>query len=278
MPDIFDVDPLEKFMCLLTGVSGGGKSVAIGSFLDLGSVYFLDFDGRMASVANYYKKRGLKEGQLTYDTYGPHNLYDAVKKLDGFIDYCPHVAIAVDSFTAMTVTAVIYSLKQRMAKGGLFLPSESKGNMVIPDWDEYKGETVCATMMLDMCKAIAAKGIKVFWTAHPIVSTKITAGKDAGEKDKYGVQTRYACYGQKTDSLIPIYFNEVYNLTTEYNWETEKNKRWIFTQPNGTVGAKTALDLPAKMEWTEKSFYQVLMSNLKGEKPIEETKPSTSTW
>lgn len=274
---MFDVDPFDKFMALLTGVSGGGKSVAIASFLELGSIYFLDFDGRMASVSNWYKKRGLKQGQLTYDTIGPDNLYFGVEKLNSFIDYCPHVAVAVDSFTAMTVTAVMYSLKSRIKKGGLFVPTESKGNMVIPDWDEYKGETVCATMMLDMCKAIAAKGIKVFWTAHPITSVKITAGKDAGEKDKYAVQTRYAAYGQKTDSLIPIYFNEVYNLTTEYDWEAEKNKRWIFTQPNGTVGAKTALDLPFKMNWTDKSFYQVLMANLKGE--VNEVEPKKlSSW
>src|SRR5678815_4956359 len=201
MPDMMDVEPLQKYMVLMTSPSGGGKSIAIASFMELGSVYFFDFDGRMASVASWFKKRGLKPGQLQYDTYGPGNLYDAMQKLDGFIDNCPHAAIAIDSFTSVTISAVTFSLRRRGHKGGTSLPTTSKGDMIVPDWDEYKGETVCVTQMLDLCKQIAAKGVKVFWTAHPIVSTKIEQGV-GGAKDKYGKQTRYAAYGQKTDSLI----------------------------------------------------------------------------
>jgi len=249
MADILDIDPMQKFMAMFVGTNGSGKSVAIGSFKDKGSIYYFDFDGRMASVANWYKQRGLRPGQLQYDTYGPHNLYQAMTKLDSFVDKCPHAAIVIDSFTAVTVTAVMYSLRKREMAGGKSVASRSKGDMILPDWDEYKGEVVCVTQMLDLCKSIAAQGTAVVWTAHPIVSTKIT-GKD------YSLQTRYAAYGGKTDSLIPIYFDEIYNFVTEWDPNTDTIKRYCLTQPMAGVNAKTALNLPAKIEWTDKNFYQ----------------------
>lgn len=253
--DMIDVDPLGKFMALLTGHNGSGKSVAIASWMKRGPVFFFDFDGRMASVANWYKQRGLPRGLLKYQTFGPDNIYEAYKLLESFIEYCPYSAIAIDSFTAVTVSAVTFSLRRRGNKGGVSLPTTSKGDMVIPDWDEYKGETVYVTMMLDICKTLAANGIAVFWTAHPITSTKIE--KVAGGADRYGKQTRYAAYGNKTDSLIPIYFNEIYHFTTEYDFRTNSNKRWCFTQPNGEINAKTALNLPVQIEWTDGNFYDI---------------------
>lgn len=279
MSDIFDIGPLDKFMCLATGSSGAGKSVAIASWLDKGPIYTFDFDGRMNSVANWYMQRGLKRGQLLYDTYGPDNLYQAMEKLDKFLDYCPFAAISIDSFTAVTISAVTFSLKQRMKKGGQSLPTTSKGDLIIPDFDEYKGETVCVTMMLDFCKSIAAKGIAVFWTAHPITSLKI-------EGKKYSVQTRYAAYGDKSSSLIPIYFNEVYHFATEFDAINGARKRICLTAPDGEVNAKTALNLPVKINWTDANFYRILSdlveeNKFKGEyskdevKKLIETKPDS---
>lgn len=271
MPDMMDINPLDSFMALFTGANGSGKSIAIASWMKKGSVYFFDFDGRMASVSNWYKQRGLKQGQLVYDTWGPSNIFEAYQKLEGFLTYCPHAAIVIDSFTAVTVSAVTFSLRRRGAKGGLNLPTTSKGDMIIPDWDEYKGETMYVTMLLDICKALAAKGIAVFWTAHPITSTKIEAGAGAGGKDKYTKQTRYAAYGAKTDSLIPIYFNEIYHFTQEFDFAKNDNIRWCFTGSNGEVTAKTALNLPIQIDWTYGNFYEIFSQKVnEGQRKIDE--------
>lgn len=275
MPDIYDIQSLQKYMALFQGPNGTGKSIALGSFLDKGSIYYFDFDGRMQSVGNWFKQRGLKKGQLSYDTYGPDNLFDAMVKMNEFLDYCPHAVVAIDSFTALTVTAVMFQLKRRAGKSGKSLPTTSKGDLVIPDWDEYKGETVCVTQLLDMSKGLAAKGVAVIWTAHPIVSTKI-------EGDKYTKQTRYAAYGMKTDSLLPIYFDEIYNFATEWSWEKQANIRWCFAKPSSHENAKTALNLPDKFDWTDKNFYQefsrlvkegdeIAFGNSKQGESIEET-------
>lgn len=290
MADILDIDPLEKFMCMLTGHNGSGKSVLIGSWLKRGSIYFFDYDGRMAAVANWYKQRGLKAGQLQYDTYGPkrivdqrtgnpkvYNIYDAVMKLKSFIeDGCPHAAIAIDSFTAVTVSAVMYQLYQRQGKENTKdAPSFSKGGLIIPDWDEYKGETVYVTLLLDMCKALAASGVAVFWTAHPITSTKIEAGTKPGEKDSYTKQTRYAAYGNKADSLIPIYFNEIWHLTSRFDWSSSISRRYVWTTPRDEVNAKTALNLPSEIDWTslkpeDPDFYDILQDLVRQQRREDE--------
>lgn len=267
--DLFDLNPLDKYMALFTGASGSGKSVAIGSWLDKGSVYYFDFDGRMNSVANWYQRRGLKKGQLLSDVYGPDNLYQAMEKLDSFLDKCYHAAVVIDSFTAVTISAVTFSLKQRMKKGGNSLPTTSKGDLIIPDFDEYKGETVCVTMMLDMCKSLASKGTAVFWTAHPVQSLKI-------EGKNYSIQTKYAAYGEKSSSLIPIYFNEVYHFITPFDPIDGKRTRVCLTAPEGEVNAKTSLNLPPKIDWTNGNFYQIL-SKLIEENKFKETKENDLT-
>lgn len=276
MPDIIEVSHFDKFMAMFTGPSGGGKSIAIGSWRERGSVYYFDFDGRMASVASWHKSRGLKQGQLVYDTYGPDNLFDAFQKIKSFVqEGCPYETIVIDSFTALTVSAVMFSLNRRMGKGTRDQPTTTKGDMIVPDWDEYKGETVFATMMLDYSKTLAARGIHVIWTAHPITSTKIEA-KPGESGEKYSKQTRYACYGQKTDSLTSIYFDEVYHFTIATSLEDGRKERVCLTQPYGEIGAKTALPLPSKIIWTDKDFFPLFKDNLGGvvNEVIKEGKPS----
>lgn len=253
MPDIFDIDPTKNYFAFYVGPNGSGKSIAIGSWMKQGSIYYFDFDGRMNSVANWYKQRGLQAGQLTYDTYGPTNLYDSYEKLSRFAESCPHTAIVVDSFTAVTVSAVNYSIRKRSGKGGVNAPKNSKGEMIIPDWDEFNGEAMFVTMALDLCKQIAANGTAVFWTGHPVVRTKIEAS-GGGKIGKVSHQTKYAAFGTKSDSLVPIYFNEIYHFYTEWDYENQRPMRICQTQPEGDIAAKTALNLPVKFEWTNQDF------------------------
>lgn len=253
MPDLTSVKSLKKFMALFVGANGSGKSIAIASWKKLGKVYYFDFDGRMASVYNWHSQRGLRDGQIDYDTYGPHNLYEAYQKMAAFTSNCPYSAVVLDSFTAMTISAVMFSLHQRSSKGGKDINAFSKGNMIIPDWDEWNGEAVFITQMLDFSKTLAAKGTAVFWTAHPIQRTKI-------EGRQYSLQTNYAAYGHKSTALLPIYFDEIYSFITDWDPPTGVNKRICHTQPHDGVNAKTALNLPSQFEWTDSDFYEILKS------------------
>lgn len=269
--DILDIDPTKKYMAFYVGPNGSGKSIAIASWMALGSVYFFDYDGRMNSVANWYKQRGLKSGQLLYDTYGPENLYDAIEKLREFTSSCPHAAIVIDSFTAATITAVTFSMYRRMAggQGSKNYPKITKGEMPVPDWDEWNGETMYVTMMLDMCKQIASSGTAVFWTGHPVERMKI---EEVQGRQSITYQTKFAAFGHKSDSLIPIYFNEIYGFTSEIDVSNGKVYKVCRTQPYAQIIAKTALNLPAKLDWTDKNFREIFLQNIgKKEQEIPKT-------
>ena len=261
MADLFDADPLRNYMALYVGPNGAGKSIAIASFKKKGSIYYFDFDGRMNSVVNWYRSKGLKRGQLIADTYGPHNAFEAFTKLEEFANFCPHAAIVIDSFTAVTVTAVTFSLKRRLGKGAESSPKTTKGDLIIPDWEEWNGEATYVVMLLDLCKAIAAQGVNIFWTAHPVQRTKIEA--DGTRVGRVSTQTKYAAFGMKSDSLIPIFFNEIYYFMTEFDYQTEKTKRLCITQPYGEVAAKTALRIPTIIDWTDADFYDILSKEIK---------------
>jgi len=272
MPDVLDIDPMKKFMAMFIGPNGSGKSIAIASWMSEGPIYYFDFDGRMASVTNWYKRRGLKHGQLTYDTYGPENLYDAIEKMKDFVTHCPYAAIVIDSFTAATITAVTWSIYKRMAGGrdSKNYPKITKGEMIVPDWDEWNGEAMYVTMMLDMCKQIASNGTAVFWTGHPVQRMNIT---QQGNTQKIIYQTKLAAFGHKSDSLVPIYFNEIYSFYSSVDIQTNEARRICQTQPHGEINAKTALDLPVMIDWTNGNFREIFLSCLGKEKqPIAVTK------
>jgi hypothetical protein len=270
MPDVFDIDPMSKYMAFYVGPNGCGKSIAIASWKEVGPVYTFDFDGRMNSVVNWYKDKGLKKGELIYDTYGPSNLYDAYTKLKDLVEvHCPYSAVSLDSFTAATITAVTYSIYKRMGKGpnSKDYPKLSKGEMLLPDWDEWNAEAMFVTIMLDLCKQLAARGIAIFWTGHPVQRMNI---KQEGNTQKISYQTKFAAFGHKSDSLIPIYFNEIYHFRPEIDIMTNTVMRKCHTQPAEDVVAKTALNLPKVIDWTNRNFRETFLSCLgKKEQPIE---------
>jgi hypothetical protein len=253
--DLLDLDPLSKFMCFAVGPNGSGKSIAIASWKEKGSIYYFDFDGRMNSVANWSQQRGLKRGQLQSDSYGPMQVYEAYEKMCDFSSSCPHAAIVLDSFTSITIAAVTFSLKTRQGIKGKDAPKMSKGGLMVPDWDEFNGEATYVTMMLDLSRQIAANGTAVFWTAHPVERLKVTAGQ-GGTVSSVGTQTKYAAIGMKSDALVPIYFNEIYHFIK--TWDFERVRYGYVCQTQSTeVAAKTALNLPAQMDWTGvDSFYK----------------------
>jgi hypothetical protein len=57
--------------------------------------------------------------------------------------------VVIDSFTSFSVTCVTFQLDVRSNEDNK-KPQLSKGGLVIPDFDEYKGETTLVTQALDV--------------------------------------------------------------------------------------------------------------------------------
>lgn len=252
-------------MVMLKGDNGSGKTVAAASFP--GPIKFFMFDGsKLDAVKSFYPNRR----DIEYDIYGPRemrvkdvfgnpvHIKDLIQFADEFNklqDHCPYATIVIDSFTSFSVTCVTFQLDVRSAdnKG----TNKSKGGLVIPDFDEYKGETTLVTQTLDVSKILPCH---VIWTAHPLPKLE-TSG--SGNSMKVVKSSSIAAYGAKTAAMAPGYFNEVWHLEAKANPNPGQAPwRNLHTQSLGVEFAKTALPLPPAIDITMKPAFKVIQAYL----------------
>jgi hypothetical protein len=253
MPNVFDIVLGGRIMALFISDNGNGKTVAAGSFP--GPIKFFDFDGRMQPLKLFYPNRK----DITYDLVGMEavrpgpgypgciGFMDFAKEFEDLQDRCPWETVVVDSITALTATAVGFQLgiKSKEGKG-----KKLTSGIQVPSWDEFNGETSVVQQILDVSKVLPCN---VIFTAHP-VDKSIDVGGGTLKKAR-----SIAAYGTKTPSLVPIYFNEIYQFGVEPpNAPNEPAQRFILTQPTGKDMAKTALPLPPRIDITNKPLYPLL--------------------
>lgn len=253
MPNTFDIVLGGRIMALFISDNGNGKTVAAASFP--GPIKFYDFDGRMQPVKLFYPNRR----DITYDLVGiesqrPNGEFpgcigfmDFAREFESLQDRCPWGTVVVDSITALTATSVGFQLgiKAREGKG-----KKLSSGIQVPSWDEFNGETSVVQQILDVAKILPCN---VIFTAHP-VDKSIDAGGGTLKKAR-----SIAAYGTKTPSLVPIYFNEIYQFGVEPpSGPDQPAQRFIMTQPTGKDMAKTALPLPPRIDITNKPLYPIL--------------------
>lgn len=224
-----------------------GKSIAAASFFKEGPIRFWDFDGRMKPIANYYPG-----ADIDYTTFDSDNFQSFLNELESLQDKCLWKTLVLDSVTSASNACIVYQLK---VKGTI---KSSKSGLPTTSWDEINAETVLFTKMLEICKLIHRKfDTNIIWTAHPVSKTMI-------EDDKTKRITSLAAYGNKIPSIIPGYFDEIYNLQLEKTDLSKPMQRIVYTVPNNNFPGGTALKLPEKFNITDKNFYEELMGYIKG--------------
>lgn len=252
MPNIYDIQLGGRIMALFISDNGNGKTVAAGSFP--GPIKFYDFDGRMQPLKLFYPTRR----DITYDTVGiesqrPSGDYpgcigfmDFAREFEDLQDRCPWATVVIDSITALTATSVGFQLgiKAREGKG-----KKLSSGIQVPSWDEFNGETSVVQQILDVAKVLPCN---VIFTAHPVDKSTDVGGTLKKSRS-------IAAYGTKTPSLVPIYFNEIYQFGVEPpSGPDQPAQRFILTQPTGKDMAKTALPLPPRIDITNKPLYPIL--------------------
>ena len=241
MPSTKDINKETALKILLYSENGFGKSIAAGSFFKAGPIKFWDFDGRMKPISTYYPG-----ADINYETYDSDNFREFLNDLENLQDKCPWKTLVLDSVTSASNACVVYQLKM---KGKM---KETKGGLPATSWDEINGETVLFTKALEVCKLIHRKfNTHIIWTCHPVSKTIITES---------GAQriTSLAAYGNKIPSIIPGYFDEIYNLSLDKTG-VDTYKRMINTIPKNDFPGKSAMKLPNSIEFTNKNFYDDLM-------------------
>jgi hypothetical protein len=268
MPTIDDLALGRATSTLLKGPTGFGKTIAAASYPE--PVYIGDWDSRVDSIYSYYSKERKKK--IYFDTYGPSDIF---KFMDLIANLCEHGYLKVDgdtfrpgsvvmpdSWTNFCIGTVDYQLAgtKEIAKKDKKVGKKTTGGIIIPDWDEYKGETALVTELLDYVKTIPKRhGIHVISTAHPTKQTAV--GKDEMGKVTVSVKVNpIISIGQKAAELIPTAYNEVYHFALVPSISAgEKGRRVVYTEATGNEFAKTTMPLPVSFEWTDGLFYEKLM-------------------
>jgi AAA domain len=219
---------LDKFMVLLIGKPGSGKTLSGVSFHESGPMEFIDFDGRMKPVKLYYPK-----ARIHYSKFDVSNLEKfAYNYIPDLVKDCPYKNVQLAGITALSTVAISYQMFQRRAGNDPL--KKTRGGLMVPSWDEFNGEAMIIGQVLDALKALPCN---VFVEAHPVTRTDIT------KAEKY---TSLVAFGPKVESLIPGYFDEIWYFTSEFGIQGDL-KYVVYTKPSNEYPlAKTSLPLPGK--------------------------------
>ena len=258
MPSAEDLIVDDKISILLKAPYGYGKTIAACSMAVEGPVWLAYWDKKAPlELLTFFKRRNpeiLKN--IEYDIYGAHNANEYLNKLIRIRKDCQYFGHVNDSVTNMTSSAVNWSLGFRNTKSGPKMDEKnSSAVQLIPDFDEYKVETGLVTQALDICRSLPCN---VIWTCHPLPSLKV---EQSGNTIKVAKVNSIVTYGSKVGAIIPGNFTEIYHLSMDNSWDAVKGrnntKRIVNTIGIGDDFAKTALELPAELDITDRLFWPV---------------------
>lgn len=262
---------LDKVSILLKAPFGFGKTLAACSAAIDGPLWLAYFDKKTPIELNWFKKHHpeiLKN--ITYDVYGSHNAHEFLNKLMLQTKRCDYVTVVPDSLTMMTASAVNWSLGFRNPSGPKMDPMNPRAVLTIPGFDEYKTETSYITQALDILRSLPCN---VIMTAHPLPKMEITGGAEdaAGNKMSIVKTNSLVSYGSKVAGIVPGQFTEIYHMTKEYEWLASQGKsvekRFVNTSLVGDEMTKTALNLPAQLDITDRLFWEVWKEAVKTANP-----------
>ena len=256
----------KRLNILIKGESGVGKSIQAGSFPN---VYFFDFDGRVGSVVEFYRKRGRTDIDMDY--YSKEELEKAWDKIEDWKNYgCPYQTLVIDTTTTLIDAKFSYIEKQK----GMVAKSNNKesfgmkvqlGKIEAPALDDYK-------FLLRSFKGFMGD-LKQIKDIHLIVNAHVML-KEKNNPDGSSTLMRMILAPGQTASEIPIHFDEIYHMEAEQGMiSTEPAKRVLITSSNGMDFARTSFaDVPIKLDVSKNLLYDQLCNYIPGLKEVSEKK------
>jgi hypothetical protein len=243
-----DVQLDQRLFCLFKGDPGSGKSIAAGSFP---KPYFIDNDGRMKSVINFWRPRGKEFEYDRFDDFLTTN-----RRLEELYISCPFETIVYDGIT----TGADIILKTMIETRDAGAKKKLRGGIELLQIEDYGGEDRGLTTIINNLKALSFKwNINVIVTAHilTVEQTDIT-------KKVTSVSRTLLTAGKKVAAKLPVNFDEAYHfdVQTSMDMANPAPKYTIVTSNTGWDWAKTALGLPLRIDFTDKSLYDEIMKSV----------------
>ena len=249
---------------LFKGTPNSAKSTCALSFPD---AYVFDFDQKMPAIS----MKHFPDKKVDWDVFS--DVFELSRKIDEFKINCPYETLIIDSITSLSTLAlnsvgltkketVITMMERSREKGKSKKPGEQAVDVMGIDYYNAEANFFERYFMDEMKYLWSRPGNpkNVIVLAHII---KTESGPDL----KTGIVTttkRIVTAGRKTAAFIPARFDEDYTFTIERNsFSSEAPKRVMYSVPFMDDDSRTALNLPEKIDFTNKNFYDLYKEYLK---------------
>lgn len=250
--------PNERIFCMIKGESGAGKSIQANSFPE---VYNFDFDHRLQAVKRFFAKRD-PEKKIHGRSYQIDEFPKAYELLESWADgrvRCPYLGINFDTSTTI-IEAILHYVNYAKgqvtskAKGDAgdsgFGMSLKLGILSLPPLDDFRWLIKGFQDMLALARKID--------NVHVILCCHI---QQVTEKKGKTSVSRGVLANQGLAQKLPVSFDEIYHMDVEGGLlATDKTKRIIVTEHSGEDFARTSLNLPARIDVTDKLLYDHIVS------------------
>jgi hypothetical protein len=258
-------DSRTGIFSLFKGPSGSGKTVAALSFPN---PYLVDLDRKMPAIADKH----FPGKSIEYDVFP--DIFELSSKISSWVNGdCPYETVIYDSLTSL-VSLIFKSIGEAKGEGTIQMLNTLKatrtgGKMVeLLGIDYYNAETRFFDWIIDANKVLYSRQgnpKNIIFTAH-ILTTE--SAPDL--KTKIVTRTRsIVTAGRKVAAYVPTQFDEVYLFGTSevggLDGRDSHVRHMMTSETSGEDDAKTAFKISKMTDFTNKSLYDQLQSQLAGE-------------
>lgn len=249
----------QRIFAMIKGESGSGKSIQANSFPE---VYNFDFDHRLQAVRRFFARRD-PDKKIHGRSYQINEFPAMYKQLEDWANAgrCPYQTINLDTSTTIIEALFHYinfakGASQSKAKGAEgqegFGMSLKLGILSLPPLDDFRWALRGFKDLLALCRQIPK--------VHVVLCCHI---QQVSEKKGRTTVSRSILASQSLAQTLPVSFDEIYHMDIETGIiSTEKAKRVIVTEHAGEDFARTSLNLPARIDVTDKLLWDHLVEHL----------------
>lgn len=267
MPKLSDVKLGDVLHTILKGENGTGKSIAAVSYAASGPLYVFDFEDRMRSVANYYRRINRLDvlNNVEFDTYFS---FSKVRKKFEALESNPRGIknVLLDSLTSFCDRALSNTkeFKKDSQEESGKVAGKTIGEFRVNTMEDFNAEAAAIQeFIVEHAMILKSMKINFILTGHVIKVHE-------NDEERGSHIARYLMSGaKKAGQKVPGYYDEMYHTNVEPGMGTgDPPKYTARTRHTGNDTAKTSLTLPPKIDFTDKVFYEELMRYVPKPEPV----------
>lgn len=241
---------------LSKGESGSGKSIA-SCGKEFRPVYVFDFEDRMRSVINYYRKLDGHAKDIVWDTFSMGDSFHKIdKQMDDLAGNCPYKTVVAATLSSYVDIILVHLINEKRGKTRSSGANAGKliGGINVNELEDFNAEDAAIIFeLVRFLKLLQSRGTNVILEAHVTVFEE----KDPLRAGATRVSRPIVTKGKKAPPRIPGYFDEAWHFYTEI--DMAKRVSWNFTTaPTDVDYAKTSNNIKG-FDWTNKDLSVELM-------------------